>query len=224
MPTAQPRRAVERKHDAQEDAGGARLEVDERAEEGPVLTAEVAGPGEVQPVDGAAGLGDGEVGHAHEHLVVARLVHRPLGEGAVAEVVADERLLGDQPREGRHRAGETVPGALVGPGEHALDVLGLVGAVPLDREVLGRDRVEQAWQLTPDQILVACLGLGVVGGKVSLEGVHCARWERKPDLKAQPGRDHPSVAQFAETVRMTRSPRRSAARSRGRSSRRRRAR
>ena len=113
-------------------------------------------------------------------------------------MVADQHLLGDQPREPRDRAGEALPGAVAGPGEHALDVLRLVGVVPLDGEVARRDRLGQARELARDQILEPALRLRIVAREVGLERVQRARGERQPDLEAQPGRDHALVAKARE--------------------------
>ena len=203
--------AVDRQHDAQEDAGVADVQVAQRREEALVLAAQIARPGQVQPVDRPARLGDRVVGHAHDHAHVLGLVHRPLRERAVTEVVADEHLLGDQPGQPRDRAGEALPGAVARPREHALDVLRLVGDVPLDREVRGRDRLAAAARARGHEVLEARRGHRVVAGEVGLERVQRARRERQPDLEAQPGRDRALVAQRGGTPRRRRSRRRCAA-------------
>src|SRR5262249_10469594 len=93
VPALHPRDAVDGENDAEEDARVRDVQVCERLEEPLVLAAQVAGPREVHPVDGPTRLCDRVVRHAHHQAHVARLVHRPLRERAVAEVVADERVV-----------------------------------------------------------------------------------------------------------------------------------
>ncbi|HET6193669.1 MAG TPA: hypothetical protein VFE59_42455 [Trebonia sp.] len=85
---------VDGQDDAQVDAGVAGLQVVEGLEEPVVLAAQVAGSGQVQPVHGATGVRHGVVGHPDERSQVTGLVHGPFGEGAVAQVVADQHVLG----------------------------------------------------------------------------------------------------------------------------------
>ena len=198
LPAAQPGGPVDRQHDAQEDAGVARLQVGQRAEEAAVLAAQVARSGQVQPVHGATGVRDREVRHPHQQAHVACLVHRPLRERPVAQVVADQDLLGDQPGQPGDRPGEPLPRPFAGPGEHALQVLRLVRQIPLDRQLAGRDSRDQPGQLPGHQILERPLGDRVVGGEVGLEPVQRAGREGQPDLEAETGRDHPFGAQRAE--------------------------
>ncbi len=198
LPAAQPRDPVDRQHDAEEDPGVARLQVGQRPEEAAVLAAQVARAGQVQPVDRSARMRDREVGHPHQQRHVARLVHRPFGERPVAQVVADQDLLRDQPGQPGDRPGEPLPGTFRHPGEHALQVLRLVGQVPLDRQLVRRDGRGQPGQLAGHQVLVGPGRDRVVGGDVGLEAAQRAGRERQADLEAQPGRDHPVGAQRAE--------------------------
>jgi hypothetical protein len=105
-------------------------------------------------------------------------------------VVTDEDLLGDEASERRDRPRETLPRALTRPGQHSLDVLGLVGEIPLDGQLGGRNRLDQAVKLAAHQLLKAALGHRIVGGEIGLEGVESAGGERQPHLEPQLRRDH----------------------------------
>ena len=59
-----------------------------------------AGPARCTQSTARPGVRDRVVRHAHDQAHVARLVHRPLRERAVAEVVADEHVLGDAAASG----------------------------------------------------------------------------------------------------------------------------
>src|SRR3954447_9485157 len=94
------------------------------------------------------------------------------------------------------RPGEAVPGVPLGPAEHALEVEDLVADVPLQGEVLGRDRLEQLGQRSGVELLEGRADDGPVASVVVLErpGEH-ARGEGQPDLEAQSRRDDTVVAQ-----------------------------
>jgi len=98
-------------------------------------------------------------------------------------VVADECLLRDEPRDAGHRAGIALPGVVVRPVDDALEVEHLPAHVPLDREILGRDRVGEPGDLACEVVLEARSG---------------ARPEREAQLEAHVRRDHALVAQRAE--------------------------
>ena len=152
--TAEAVEPVDWQDDPQEYAGVRRAQAAQRLEEAAVGAAQVPGAGEVQPVDLASGVIHRVVGHPHEQFHVSRLVHRPGRERSVAEVVADQRLLGYQPGDAPDRPGEALPAVAVGPREHALDVEDLPAHVPLDREVIGGDRGGQPLDLPGEQVLI----------------------------------------------------------------------
>jgi hypothetical protein len=105
-------------------------------------------------------------------------------------VVADQDLGRDQPGQPGDGTGEPLPGALGGPGEDTLQVLGLVRQVPLDGEVGGRDGRGQPVYLSGHQVFEGPLGDRVVGGEVGLEAVQRAGREGEPDLEPEAWRDH----------------------------------
>ena len=180
--------------------GRPRPEGRERSEEPVVLAAQVARPGHVHPVGGPAGAGDRVVRHPDEYAHVPRLVHRPLGERAVAQVVPDEHLIRNEPGQPVDCFGEAVPRACGGPRQDALDVEGLVGDVPLDRQVLRRDGCHQAFDLPRHQLLVAAHGDRVVGLEVGAQPVQRAHRERQPHLEPEVSRDNTRCAQLPEDL------------------------
>src|SRR3954451_37615 len=192
--------AVQKEDDAEVDARVRDVQVCERLEEALVLAAEVAGPGEVHPVNRATRACDHMVRHAHHQAHVARLVHRPLRERAVAEVVANEHVLGNEPGQTPDRPREALPGSIAAahPGDHALDVLHLVTDVPLDRELARRDLAREPLELSAHEVLERRLGGRVVRGEVDLERVERARRERQADLETHARGDDLLVAQRPE--------------------------
>src|SRR5262249_57938919 len=111
LSSPQTRDAIDRQHDAEEDSRAADIEAFEWAEELIVLAAHDSRPGEMEPVHGSARVRDRMVGHTHEESHVLGLIHRPTTKRPVAQVVADEHLLGYQPRLTFQRIGEALPGA-----------------------------------------------------------------------------------------------------------------
>jgi hypothetical protein len=157
-------------------------------------------PGHVHPVRLAARLRDGIVRHPHQDAHVPRLVHRPLGKRAVAQVVPDQDVAGNEPGQPVDRLGEALPAAARSPRQDALDVERLVGDVPLDRQVPRRDVRGEPLDLACHKVRVAGRGDRVVGPEVRAQPVERADRERQPDLEPQPGGDHAVRAQRAEQL------------------------
>src|SRR5580698_7624242 len=101
----------------------------------------------MEPVDLTSGVLDGVVRHLDEESEITCLIHRPLGKRAVAKVVSDEYVVWDKPGQPGDRPGESLPCALRGPRQNALDIEHLVGQIPLDREVGGRDGRSESQKL-----------------------------------------------------------------------------
>src|SRR4051794_33020598 len=139
----------------------------------------------MDPVDWAPGVRDRVVGHLHADAKVASFVHRPLRERAVTEVIPDQYRLRNQLRQTRDRASVTLPGVARSPSEHLFYVLGLVREIPLDRELLGRNRFEQATEFACHQILERLIDDRVVVREMRPERVQRAHRKWQPDLVPQ---------------------------------------
>jgi hypothetical protein len=152
------------------------------------------------PVGGAAGVRDRVVRHPDQDAHVPRLVHRPLGERAVAQVEAGQDLLGDQPGQLVHGVRVAVPRAVGAPRQHALDVEGLVGDVPLDRQVYRRDGGGEPADLPGHEVREARRRDRVVGREVGVQPAQRADRERQPHLESHVVRDDAVRTQFPEDL------------------------
>ena len=95
--------------------------------------------------------------------------------------------------------GEALPRVVVHPVDDALEVEHLPADVPLDREVVGRDRRGQPRDLAREELLVARARRSRCRARSSfLKRRDRARAEREADLEAHVGGDDTLVAQRAE--------------------------
>ena len=97
-----------------------------------------------------------------------------------------------------HRAGIALPGVVVHPVDDALEVEDLPADVPLDREILGWDRVGEPRDLPCEEVLVGGSDDREVAGEVVLEAGRRTRAEREAELEAHVCGDDALVAQRTE--------------------------
>ena len=131
--------------------------------------------------------------------------HRPASPGAVAPVVAEQRLVGDSLPEPVELLGvplDLLFGGQPGPeleevplGHRHVDEL--PGGVPLDHELVGGDDLEDACDLPPDSVQIGGVHVGPLA-RVVEEAVDRAVGRGQRHLETHPLRDHPLLLEPVE--------------------------